>query len=316
MRTLDTAALDDRELEARGGGDPRRRALRGRCPGARRRCRCRRARGRRAPDPVVPGRDSLGQRPGHRHRARRRGGGRRSPGGVDLVDSRVRRAGAASDPRGRPAHGVGWYGESKIEAEWVAGEFARRGLETVIVRPKTFVGPERLGVFEILFDWIREGRRIPILGDGAQPLPAAGGRGPRRRGDPHVRRTRGRRGSQRRRRKLRDRPRRPPGVDRPRRLGIEVVAAPGRSRRADAAGARTSAPVTACRVALSRPRTRTPSSRSTRPGGCSAGSRRSRTPGRCARRTTGTWPTSTRCEPPGRPTACRGISRRSGCSSA
>jgi nucleoside-diphosphate-sugar epimerase len=37
----------------------------------------------------------------------------------------------------------------------------------VIVRPKTFVGPERLGVFEILFDWIREGRRIPVLGDGA-----------------------------------------------------------------------------------------------------------------------------------------------------
>ena len=34
------------------------------------------------------------------------------------------------------------------------------------MRPKTFIGPERLGVFEILFDWIREGRRIPILGDG------------------------------------------------------------------------------------------------------------------------------------------------------
>jgi nucleoside-diphosphate-sugar epimerase len=37
----------------------------------------------------------------------------------------------------------------------------------VVVRPKTFIGPERLGVFEILFDWIREGRRIPILGDGS-----------------------------------------------------------------------------------------------------------------------------------------------------
>ena len=36
-----------------------------------------------------------------------------------------------------------------------------------MIRPKTFVGPERLGVFEILFDWIREGRRIPILGDGS-----------------------------------------------------------------------------------------------------------------------------------------------------
>jgi nucleoside-diphosphate-sugar epimerase len=65
-----------------------------------------------------------------------------------------------------PLVGVGWYGESKIEAEQIAGEFGRRGLDVVIIRPKTFIGPERLGVFEILFDWIREGRRIPILGDG------------------------------------------------------------------------------------------------------------------------------------------------------
>ena len=66
-----------------------------------------------------------------------------------------------------PLEGVGAYGESKIEAEALCADFARRGLEVVIVRPKTFVGPERLGVFEILFDWIRDGRRIPILGDGS-----------------------------------------------------------------------------------------------------------------------------------------------------
>jgi nucleoside-diphosphate-sugar epimerase len=66
-----------------------------------------------------------------------------------------------------PLVGVGHYGESKIDAERVARRAARRGLETVILRPKTFIGPERLGVFEILFDWIREGRRIPILGDGS-----------------------------------------------------------------------------------------------------------------------------------------------------
>lgn len=66
-----------------------------------------------------------------------------------------------------PLVGVGPYGESKIEAERVALAFARRGLEAAIVRPKTFLGPERLGVFEILFDWIREGRQIPVLGDGA-----------------------------------------------------------------------------------------------------------------------------------------------------
>ncbi len=66
-----------------------------------------------------------------------------------------------------PLVGVGWYGESKVDAELLCGAFGRRGLDVAIVRPKTFVGPERLGVFEILFDWIREGRRIPILGDGA-----------------------------------------------------------------------------------------------------------------------------------------------------
>ena len=65
-----------------------------------------------------------------------------------------------------PLVGVGPYGESKIEAERVCLEFGRRGLEVVVVRPKTFVGPERLGVFEILFDWIHDGRRIYILGDG------------------------------------------------------------------------------------------------------------------------------------------------------
>lgn len=66
-----------------------------------------------------------------------------------------------------PLVGVGHYGESKIDAEGVCQAFGRRGLPFVIIRPKTFIGPERLGVFEILFDWIREGRRIPILGDGS-----------------------------------------------------------------------------------------------------------------------------------------------------
>jgi nucleoside-diphosphate-sugar epimerase len=66
-----------------------------------------------------------------------------------------------------PLIGVGPYGSSKIEAEAVCRAFGARGLQVVVLRPKTFLGPERLGVFEILFDWIREGRRIPILGDGS-----------------------------------------------------------------------------------------------------------------------------------------------------
>src|SRR5918912_3074416 len=62
-----------------------------------------------------------------------------------------------------PLVGVGWYGESKIDAEALCRV---AGVETTIIRPKTFIGPERLGVFEILFDWVREGRRIYILGHG------------------------------------------------------------------------------------------------------------------------------------------------------
>jgi nucleoside-diphosphate-sugar epimerase len=63
-----------------------------------------------------------------------------------------------------PLHGVGAYGESKIASE---ERVRSSGLDWVIIRPKTFIGPERLGVFEILFDWIHEGRRIYVLGDGS-----------------------------------------------------------------------------------------------------------------------------------------------------
>ena len=66
-----------------------------------------------------------------------------------------------------PLDGVGHYGESKIEAERICRAFIERGVDCVILRPKTFIGPERLGVFEILFDWLRDGRRIYVLGDGS-----------------------------------------------------------------------------------------------------------------------------------------------------
>ena len=61
---------------------------------------------------------------------------------------------------------VGSYGRSKIDAEELCRQFGVRGLEYVIIRPKTFIGAERLGVFEILFDWVREGRRIYTIGSG------------------------------------------------------------------------------------------------------------------------------------------------------
>ncbi len=65
-----------------------------------------------------------------------------------------------------PLVGVGDYGESKILAEAVCAEFRRKGAPVGVIRPKTFIGPYRLGVFQILFDWIDGGHRIPLVGDG------------------------------------------------------------------------------------------------------------------------------------------------------
>ena len=58
------------------------------------------------------------------------------------------------------------YGASKVEAEEVCRAFGARGLGVVVLRPQPFVGPGRLGIFGILFDWIREGRRIYTIGPG------------------------------------------------------------------------------------------------------------------------------------------------------
>ena len=65
-----------------------------------------------------------------------------------------------------PLEGVGPYGETKIEAERICREFREKGLCVPILRPKTFAGPMRLGVFHILCDWVKDGKNIPIIGSG------------------------------------------------------------------------------------------------------------------------------------------------------
>ena len=65
-----------------------------------------------------------------------------------------------------PLHGVGPYGEAKVEAESVCLQYRARGLCVPILRPKSFVGPERLGVFALLYDWAQDGRNFPVLGPG------------------------------------------------------------------------------------------------------------------------------------------------------
>ena len=65
-----------------------------------------------------------------------------------------------------PKVGVGPYGEAKIEAEKVCLEYREKGLCVPIIRPKSFIGPERLGVFALFYDWAKDGRGFPMIGNG------------------------------------------------------------------------------------------------------------------------------------------------------
>lgn len=62
--------------------------------------------------------------------------------------------------------GVGPYGEAKIKAEEVCVSYRAKGLVVPIIRPKSFVGPERLGIFALLYDWAKDGKNFPLPGSG------------------------------------------------------------------------------------------------------------------------------------------------------
>lgn len=62
--------------------------------------------------------------------------------------------------------GVGPYGKAKIFAEQACLEYRETGMCVPIIRPKSFVGPERLGVFDLLFDWAKDGKGFPMIGSG------------------------------------------------------------------------------------------------------------------------------------------------------
>ncbi len=62
--------------------------------------------------------------------------------------------------------GVGPYGIAKIQAEQECLNFRNKGMCVPIIRPKSFVGPERLGVFALFYDWAMTGHGFPMIGNG------------------------------------------------------------------------------------------------------------------------------------------------------
>ncbi|MFM7317636.1 MAG: NAD-dependent epimerase/dehydratase family protein [bacterium] len=59
------------------------------------------------------------------------------------------------------------YGRGKLAGELAVRKIAEKsGMKLVVIRPRTILGHGRLGIFQILFKWINEGRTIWIIGPG------------------------------------------------------------------------------------------------------------------------------------------------------
>jgi nucleoside-diphosphate-sugar epimerase len=62
--------------------------------------------------------------------------------------------------------GVGPYGKAKIKAEEECFKYREKGMCVPVIRPKSFIGSERLGVFALFYDWAKDGKGFPMIGNG------------------------------------------------------------------------------------------------------------------------------------------------------
>ena len=60
------------------------------------------------------------------------------------------------------------YGQAKLAGENLVLAAGTDGLNVTIIRPRTVIGTGRLGIFQVLFEWIADGSNIFVIGDGSQ----------------------------------------------------------------------------------------------------------------------------------------------------
>ncbi len=58
------------------------------------------------------------------------------------------------------------YGRAKLAGEDLCREYAKKGLDVTIIRSRTIMGPGRLGIMQVIFEWAYKGRNLPVLGRG------------------------------------------------------------------------------------------------------------------------------------------------------
>lgn len=63
------------------------------------------------------------------------------------------------------------YGRSKLAGEQAVRQVCEpAGMPLIVIRPRTILGPGRLGIFQILFDWIRTNANVYVVGSGDIPF--------------------------------------------------------------------------------------------------------------------------------------------------
>lgn len=66
-----------------------------------------------------------------------------------------------------PLNPVEPYGKSKRAGELLAEDICKaNGITLITIRPRATLGGGRLGIFQILFEWIRESRSVYVIGSG------------------------------------------------------------------------------------------------------------------------------------------------------
>lgn len=68
----------------------------------------------------------------------------------------------------------GPYSVSKLKADEVV--LQADGIDVTILRPRTVVGKRRAGIFQILFEWISQGKRVYLVGSGDNQFQMISGR--------------------------------------------------------------------------------------------------------------------------------------------